>query len=53
MGIEAYKNKEKEFRIIISNTYSNKIDKKKMGKEKFILMLIQKMLSIVKIRFLL
>lgn len=35
IGIEAYINTEKEFKIIISNTYSNEIDKNKIGKEKF------------------
>lgn len=35
LGIEAYANKEKEFKIIISNTYKNKPDKNKLGKESF------------------
>ncbi len=33
LGIEAYITKEKEFKIIISNTYNNEIDKEKIGKE--------------------
>lgn len=33
IGIEAYITKEKEFKMIISNTYSNKVDKEKVGKE--------------------
>ena len=35
LGIEAYINEEKEFRMIISNTYNNEIDKEKIGKETF------------------
>ena len=35
LGIEAYVNSEKEFRMIISNTYNNKIDKNKIGIESF------------------
>ncbi len=35
LGIEAYTTKEKEFKMIISNTYDNKIDKNKIGKERF------------------
>ncbi len=35
LGIEAYVNKENEFKIIISNTFNNKIDKEKIGKENF------------------
>ena len=35
LGIEAYTTKEKEFKMIISNTYNNKIDKNKTGKERF------------------
>ena len=35
LGIEAYINEEKEFRMIISNTYDNQIEKEKIGKESF------------------
>ena len=35
IGIEAYINSEKEFRMIITNTYKNKIDKSKIGLESF------------------
>ena len=35
MGIEAYANSENEFKLIISNTYKNEIDKSKIGKESF------------------
>ena len=35
LGIEAYTNQKKEFRMIISNTYNDKIDKSKIGLEKF------------------
>ena len=35
IGIEAYINSEKEFRMIITNTYKNKIDKSKIGLENF------------------
>lgn len=35
LGIEAYVNSEKEYKMIISNTYNNEIDNKKIGKEKF------------------
>lgn len=35
IGIEAYTNAEKEFKIIITNTYNNKVDKNKIGKESF------------------
>lgn len=35
LGIEAYINKEKEFQMIISNSFNNKIDKEKIGKETF------------------
>ena len=35
MGIEAYINSEKEFRMIITNTYNNKIDKNKIGRESY------------------
>lgn len=35
MGIEAYTNSEKEFKLIISNTYNNQLDKTKLGKENF------------------
>lgn len=35
IGIEAYTNTKKEFKMIISNTYKNKIDKNKLGKESF------------------
>ena len=35
IGIEAYANSKKEFKLIISNTYSNKIDKNKIGLERF------------------
>jgi len=34
LGIEVYTNKEKEFKMIISNTYKNDIDKNKLGKER-------------------
>ena len=35
IGIEVYANTNKECKIIISNTYSNEIDKQKIGKEVF------------------
>lgn len=35
IGIEAYSNSEKEFKIIITNTHNNTIDKNKIGKESF------------------
>lgn len=35
LGIEAYVNEENEFKLIISNTYNNVIDKKRIGLEKF------------------
>lgn len=35
LGLEAYTNTKKEFKLIISNTYNNKIDKNKIGKESF------------------
>ncbi|MCI6265626.1 MAG: ATP-binding protein, partial [Erysipelotrichaceae bacterium] len=35
IGIEAYIDLEKEFKMIISNTYNNQIDKNKIGKETF------------------
>ena len=35
MGIEAYINSEQEFKMIISNTYKNNIEKTKIGKERF------------------
>ena len=35
LGIETYVNKNKEYKMIISNTYDNKIDNNKIGKEKF------------------
>lgn len=35
VGIEAYVNTEQEFKLIISNTYNNKIDKEKIGIESF------------------
>ena len=35
MGIEAYINTNKEFKMIVSNTYNNQIDPNKIGKEKF------------------
>lgn len=35
VGIEAYVNAEQEFKLIISNTYNNKIDKEKIGIESF------------------
>jgi len=35
LGIETYVNKKKEFKMIISNSYSNEIDKTKIGKEIF------------------
>lgn len=35
LGIEAYANSEKEFRMIISNTYNNEVNLEKMGRESF------------------
>ena len=35
LGIEAYVNTDKEFKLIISNTYNNEIDKTKIGLESF------------------
>lgn len=35
LGIEAYVNSTKEFKMIITNTYDNKIDKTKIGRESF------------------
>ena len=35
LGIEAYVNTDKEFKLIISNTYNNEIDKTKIGLENF------------------
>ena len=35
LGIEAYVNENKEFKMIISNTYNNKIEKTKIGFERF------------------
>lgn len=35
IGIEAYTNSEQEFRMIISNTFNNEVDKSKVGKERF------------------
>ena len=35
IGIEAYTTKENELKLIISNTFNNKIDKEKIGKERF------------------
>lgn len=35
LGIEAYANSNKEFKLIITNTYNNKVDKSKIGKEAF------------------
>lgn len=35
LGIEAYVNNNKEFKLIISNSYNNIIDNNKLGKEKF------------------
>ena len=35
MGIEIYPNKDREFIMIISNTFDNNINKNKIGKEKF------------------
>ena len=35
LGIEAYTNSKKEFKLIISNTYENEIEESKIGKEKF------------------
>ena len=35
LGIEAYSNSEKEFKLIISNTYNNNIEKNKIGLERF------------------
>ena len=35
LGIEAYTNSDKEFKIIVTNTYNNEIDKTKIGKETF------------------
>ena len=34
IGIEAYMNTNKEFKMIISNTYNNNIDKNKIGRER-------------------
>lgn len=35
LGIETYSNSEKEFKLIISNTYNNNIEKNKIGLERF------------------
>ena len=35
LGIEAYVNSNQEFKMIITNTYDNKIDKSKIGIDKF------------------
>lgn len=35
LGIEAYMNKDKEFKMIISNTYQNEVNKEKLGIERF------------------
>ena len=35
LGIEAYITKDQEFKMIISNTFKNKIDQEKLGKESF------------------
>lgn len=35
LGIEAYTNKDKEFKMIISNSFNNKIEKDKIGKKRF------------------
>lgn len=35
LGIEAYVNSNKEFKIIISNTYNNEVNKTIVGKERF------------------
>lgn len=35
LGIEAYITQDKEFKMVISNTFNNKIDTKKIGKETF------------------
>ena len=35
LGIEAYVTPEKEFKLIISNTYNNEVDKTKIGLENF------------------
>lgn len=35
LGIEAYVTLENEFKLIISNTFSNKIEENKIGKERF------------------
>lgn len=35
LGIEAYVNEENEFKLILSNTYNNVIDKKRIGLERF------------------
>ena len=35
LGIEAYATMEKEFKLIITNTFNNAIEKEKIGKEKF------------------
>ena len=35
LGIEAYVNLESEFKLIISNTFNNKIEENKIGKERF------------------
>lgn len=35
LGIEVYTNKDKEFKMIISNSFNNKIEKDKIGQERF------------------
>lgn len=35
LGIEAYTSLEKEFKLIVSNTYENKVEENKMGIERF------------------
>lgn len=35
LGIEAYLVNDNEFKMVISNTYKNRIDREKIGKEKF------------------
>lgn len=35
LGIEAYINKEQEFKLIISNSFNNKIEKEKIGNERY------------------
>ena len=35
LGIEAYTNSEKEFKMIISNSYTNEVDSNKIGIKRF------------------